>query len=916
EITESSPISILGLTPPTGLSRTAENHKVAVTVVNDDGAAVIADEQFEYIFPPAGMTMKINRVYPGNILAFNENPVTIEGVGFQAGLDILVGYDKVAADGCTIYDSRGDIVAEAGDGLGVLIEFLTPKLSPGTYDVTVVNPDTSLARAPGALTANLRETRPEISQIIPARGPNIGSEVDIIGYDFREGAVVYFGNELAEVIEMKNIDEELGVITVQTPPQAPGKKDVLLVNPDGASCSKKKAFEYLYHQDSIPRIRAIYPPLGDVAGGTRLQIFGQDFYGGGNGEVEVYVGYKRAAQNLEVKDIDNNGYGKEISVLTPPNEAGTYDIKVYNPDGAYFILKEAFTYKEIKDYPTITALEPSVGPVAGDIWVTIEGSGFKEGMEVFFADREAKEIIIQNPNRMRVKVPRGEGPGLVDLIVINADGGSAILEEGFEYVSISPEDAPRIDKVTPSVGRTTGSTRVTISGSNFQEGAVIFFGSQPAVEVEVDSKNRIFAVTPPQGVGVVDVSITNPDGGYDLLPRGFSYIEKDGPLVRGVTPSSGDTGGGIRVVVSGENFDEGAQVYFDSERATSIAQEEGRLIVETTPQDPGPADVTVVNPDGTEGTLAAAFTYFGPPRPPRDLEVQTIDDNTILLSWDPVVGARGYEIYGRRYRDDDMEFMGATPETHYYVTGLRRDTRYYFEIRAVNEYGISTAVKELGGRTSDKGGSGTSWWYSGDDGLHLEGDGLTVLLKEAGYGSRRVYNLDLRDAVYDKVKKYIINIPAAAVERTGKLLVETRQLRLEFPLSVFERAGLRNLTYRERQESYGRIILEKIDGWEGDILQSLLPQGTRPLSVPYRLIGELQLGREVKELSSFQPRVQLSFTWPGSIPVAGEKTGLYYYDPARDSWREETSYASRYSRQVLGEVNKPGIYRALAQKLN
>ena len=38
--------------------------------------------------------------------------------------------------------------------------------------------------------------------------------------------------------------------------------------------------------------------------------------------------------------------------------------------------------------------------------------------------------------------------------------------------------------------------------------------------------------------------------------------------------------------------------------------------------------------------------------------------------WVPVVGARGYEIYGRRYRDDDMEFMGNTGD-HYYH-GLRR----------------------------------------------------------------------------------------------------------------------------------------------------------------------------------------------------------------------------------------------------
>ena len=40
---------------------------------------------------------------------------------------------------------------------------------------------------------------------------------------------------------------------------------------------------------------------------------------------------------------------------------------------------------------------------------------------------------------------------------------------------------------------------------------------------------------------------------------------------------------------------------------------------------------------------------------------------------------------------------------------------------------------------------------------------LTILLKGAALGSRRVYNMNLRDDAYVRVKKYIINIPAAAV---------------------------------------------------------------------------------------------------------------------------------------------------------
>ena len=97
--------------------------------------------------------------------------------------------------------------------------------------------------------------------------------------------------------------------------------------------------------------------------------------------------------------------------------------------------------------------------------------------------------------------------------------------------------------------------------------------------------------------------------------------------------------------------------------------------------------------------------------------------------------------------------------------------------------------------------------------------------------------------------------------------------------------------------------------------QTLLPLVPAPVGSPPPA-GELQLGRRLKEVTTFQPRVQLSLTWSGTGPAAGEGVGLYHYDPGRDSWREEGNYGSRYSRRVLGEVNKPGVYRALIGKVN
>ena len=89
------------------------------------------------------------------------------------------------------------------------------------------------------------------------------------------------------------------------------------------------------------------------------------------------------------------------------------------------------------------------------------------------------------------------------------------------------------------------------------------------------------------------------------------------PTVTLVNPSSGPTGGGTPVTVTGTGFEAGATVTFGGVAATNVSVTGPTSLTATTPAvaSPGVVNVTVRNTGGLSGTLTAGFTYFAGPTP-------------------------------------------------------------------------------------------------------------------------------------------------------------------------------------------------------------------------------------------------------------------------------------------------------------
>jgi hypothetical protein len=181
---------------------------------------------------------------------------------------------------------------------------------------------------------------------------------------------------------------------------------------------------------------------------------------------------------------------------------------------------------------------------------------------------------------------------------------------GNQIGSASP--APTVASLDVTTGGITGGTPVIITGTGFQSGAEVLFGSEPATGVGFVSSTLLACNTPTGASGeTVNVEVINTDSQSGTLLNAFTYWSA--PAVTGGTASGGITGS--EGVVFGTGFQIGATVLYGSNPATSVDVQHPTVIVCETPSGSSgeTVNVTVENTDGQTGTLVDGFTYWSAP---------------------------------------------------------------------------------------------------------------------------------------------------------------------------------------------------------------------------------------------------------------------------------------------------------------
>jgi hypothetical protein len=450
---------------------------------------------------------------------------------------------------------------------------------------------------PNGIGAFSTRSAPTVSGVRPSSGPVAGGQsVTVTGTNLTGATDVDFG-----VMAASDVVVGAGgtTLSVTTPAGASGTVDVTVATPAGQSAiSSSDTYTYL----ALPSVTGIAPDAGPLAGGTMVTISGS----GLAGATGVSFGPISARSFSVVSD-------SEITAIAPVQGEGIQGISVTTPEGTSGAESVAqFTYERA---PTITAVSPASGPMAGGTSVIVLGTGFTGATGVAVRALAVTSFTVVSPTEITAVAP-AQGAG-VDNIFVTTLAGTSVAVPADHYTYVNPPAKAVITGITPASGPTAGGSTVTITGTGFT-GATgptgVVFRALNATSYAVDSDTQITATAPAQSAGVDNVFVTTPSGTSSAVTADhYTYvIPPPPPTITSLSPTSGPSTGSTTVTVTGTGFTASSTVAFRALAANSVTYVSSTELTCAAPaQAVGVDNVFVTTPGaGTSAAVSADhFTY-------------------------------------------------------------------------------------------------------------------------------------------------------------------------------------------------------------------------------------------------------------------------------------------------------------------
>jgi IPT/TIG domain/Putative Ig domain len=289
-----------------------------------------------------------------------------------------------------------------------------------------------------------------------------------------------------------NLQASTGQIS-GTPSQA-GTFSVTVQVTDSSNQFISAGFSANIAPQSSPVVTGVSPNSGPTSGGSSVTITGSNFLAGAT----VSIGGS-AASSVTVSS------STQIRAVTPAHLAGNADVVIQDPNGEASTLSNGFAYNVPS--PTVASVSPNNGPTAGGTRVTITGTNFLAGALILFGTTSATSVVVNSATQIQATTP-AHAAGLAQVTVEDPGNVSANLASGFTYNS-SSLGPPTISSVSPTTG--PPGTQVTITGTNFETGATVAFGSTSAPSTVFVSSTQLTASVPTIAAGTYSLTATDPD---------------------------------------------------------------------------------------------------------------------------------------------------------------------------------------------------------------------------------------------------------------------------------------------------------------------------------------------------------------------------------------------------------------------
>jgi hypothetical protein len=207
--------------------------------------------------------------------------------------------------------------------------------------------------------------------------------------------------------------------------------------------------------------------------------------------------------------------------------------------------------REPQSNPVVILVSPLESEAEVGVRLTVLGSGFQRGMTkhamkltldeidgVTKKELFSEDVDVRSENGLVAEfnlagIPPGEYSMLIE--ITNPDGGKGSFEGEFEIILSHPV----VDEVDPTESEAEDGVRLTVFGSDFQQGmkrdAVRLVPEDdsadeiPSDSVVVRSSTRLTAVfnLAEADVGIYSIEVTNPDNGNGSLEEAFKIIGEE-----------------------------------------------------------------------------------------------------------------------------------------------------------------------------------------------------------------------------------------------------------------------------------------------------------------------------------------------------------------------------------------------------
>ncbi|HKH47463.1 MAG TPA: IPT/TIG domain-containing protein [Thermoanaerobaculia bacterium] len=583
---------------------------------------------------PAALSPVISRVSP-NPMPGSESPQTLSVYGSNFAQNATVKLKNLTAQTTT---TQAATMVNSGQ-LSVSASFTNTN---STWSAQVVHPDGSSSNVV-EFQVQVAAALPSISSVSPTSYPvSSGTQtMTINGSGFQNGATLTFdpptGSNIGSTASKLTFVSSGQLVYQFSNGNDAGFWTVTVTNPDGQSSSP--AGFTVTSETLAPSISSIAPPSYPASSSPQMMtINGSNFQNGASLTFDPPTGPNVGSTASKLTFVSSS---RLVYQLNNGEDAGFWTVTVTNPDGRKSS-PAGFTVTEVTPAPSISSLSPPSYPASSSPQtMTINGSDFQSGATLIFdpptganIGSTASKLTYVSSSQLSYQFNNSNDAGTWTVWVNNPDGQSSGTY-AFTVTGVTIP-APSISGVSPSSYPASSSNQtMTISGSNFQNGASLTFDPPTGSNIDstaskltfMSSSQLVYQFNNGNDAGTWTVRVNNPDG-QSSGTYGFTVtgVTTPAPSISSMSPSSYPASSSNQTMtIYGSNFQNGASLTFDPPTGSNIDSTASKLTFMSSSQlvyqfnngnDAGTWTVRVNNPDGqSSGTYGFTVTSVTTPAP-------------------------------------------------------------------------------------------------------------------------------------------------------------------------------------------------------------------------------------------------------------------------------------------------------------